>query len=151
MKPRHVAAPAQKQELKAQLRERLAAQPEVRFAYLHGSFLERETFGDVDVAVSVEIGSLPGADVTACELALEGVLEQGLGVPVDLRILEDAPVTFQYAATRGETLVVRDPEAWAVFRERTWSAYLDFAPLREEALRDLTGRVLPSMRRGRAS
>lgn len=150
MKPRHVVAPAQKQELKARLRERLAARPEVRFAYLHGSFLERETLGDVDVAVSVELGSLPGADVTACELALEGVLEQGLGVPVDVRILEDAPVTFQYAATCGETLVVRDPEAWAAFRERTWSAYLDFAPLREEALRDLTGRVLPSMRRGRA-
>jgi len=107
MKPRHVVAPAQKQELKARLRERLAARPEVRFAHLHGSFLERETRGDVDVAVSVEIGSLPGADVTASELALEGVLEQGLGVPADVRILDDAPVTFQYAATRGETLVVR--------------------------------------------
>jgi hypothetical protein len=137
--------------VKALLRERLTARPEVRFAYLHGSFLERETVGDVDVAVSVELGSLPGVDVTACELALEGVLEQGLGVPVDVRILEDAPVPFQYAATFGETLVVRDPEAWAVFRERTWSAYLDFAPLREEALRDLTGRVLPSMPPDRAS
>ena len=151
MKPRHVVDPAQKHALKAHLRERLMARPEVRFAYLHGSFLERETVGDVDVAVSVELGRVPGADVTACELALEGVLEQGLGVPVDVRILEDAPVPFQYAATRGETLVVRDPEAWAVFRERTWSAYLDFAPLREEALRDLTGRVLPSAPRGCAS
>jgi predicted nucleotidyltransferase len=143
MKPRHVVDPAQKQQLKAQLRERLAARPEVRFAHLHGSFLERETLGDVDVAVSADPGGVPGDDVTAYELALEGVLEQGLGVPVDVRILEDAPLSFQYAVTRGETLFVRDLEAWAVFRERTWTAYLDFAPLREEVLRDLARRVLP--------
>jgi predicted nucleotidyltransferase len=141
MKPRHVVDTAQKQELKARLRERLAARPEVRFAYLHGSFLERETLGDVDVAVSVEPGGLPGDDATAYELALEAALEQGLSVPVDVRVLEDAPVSFQYAATRGETLFIRDREAWAAFREGTWTAYLDFAPLRTEALRDLAGSV----------
>jgi hypothetical protein len=36
---------------------------------------------------------------------------------------------------------VRDREAWATFRERTWNEYLDFAPLREEALRDLVPHV----------
>lgn len=144
MKPRYVVDLAGKQELKVRLRERLAAQPEVRFAYLHGSFLERETLGDVDVAVSVVPGGPAGAGPTAYELALEGLLEQGLGVPVDVRVLEDAPVSFQYAVTKGETLFVREPEAWAAFRERTWCAYLDFAPLREEVLRDLTGRTLPS-------
>ena len=76
-------------------------------------------------------------------------LQQGLGAPADVRILEDAPVSFQYAVTRGETMFVRDLEAWAVFRERTWTAYLDFAPLRDEALRDLAGRVLPSIGLGR--
>jgi predicted nucleotidyltransferase len=150
VKSRHGVDTAHKQELRALLRERLAARPEVRFAYVHGSFLERETLGDVDVAVSVELGSVSGADVTAYELTLEGVLERGLRVPIDVRVLEDAPVSFQYAVTRGDTLFVRDPEAWAVSRERTWTAYLDFAPLREEALRDLAGRVLPSTRLGRA-
>jgi predicted nucleotidyltransferase len=146
MKSRHGVDTAQKQELRALLRERLAARPEVRFAYVHGSFLERETLGDVDVAVSVEPGSLLGADVTSYELTLEGVLGLGLRVPIEVRVLEDAPVSFQYAVTRGDTLFVRDAEAWAVSRERTWTAYLDFAPLREEALRDLAGRVLPSTR-----
>jgi predicted nucleotidyltransferase len=139
MKPRYRVDPTRKQELKARLRERLMERPEIRFACLHGSFLEHETLGDIDVAVSVELGRLPGADVTAYELALEGVLEQDLGVPVDVRVVEDAPLSFQYAVTRGETLFVCAREAWAVFRERTWSAYLDFAPLREDVLRDLTG------------
>ena len=139
MKARHLVDTAQKQAVKARLRERLASRPEVRFAYVHGSFLERETLGDVDVAVSVEPGGVPGGDVTTYESTLEGVLEQGLTVPVDVRALEDAPVSFQYAATHGETLFVRDREAWALFRERTWNAYLDFAPVRAEVLRDLAG------------
>jgi hypothetical protein len=142
MKRRRVVDMAHKLEVKTRLRERLESYPEVRFAYLHGSFLDRERPGDLDVAVSLE--RMPH-DVTSYELALEGALEPGSGLPVDVRVLEAAPLSFQYAVTRGEPLLVRDPEAWASFRERTWSAYLDFAPLREEALRDLTGRVLPSM------
>lgn len=38
-------------------------------------FLEHETLWYVDVAVSVETGRPPGADVTTHGLALEGVLE----------------------------------------------------------------------------
>ncbi len=52
-----------------------------------------------------------------------------------------APVSFRYAVTRGEELFVLDREAWSMFRERTWNEYLDFAPLREEALRDLARQV----------
>jgi len=50
-------------------------------------------------------------------------------------------VSFRYAVTRGEELFVLDREAWSMFRERTWNEYLDFAPLREEALRDLARQV----------
>jgi hypothetical protein len=56
-------------------------------------------------------------------------------------VVEDAPSSFRYAVTLGEELFVRDREAWAVFRERTWNEYLDFAPLRNEALRDLARHV----------
>ena len=100
MKPRYVVDPARKDELKVRLHDRLPAQLEVRFAYLHGSFLERETPGDVDVAVSVVPGGPAGASPIAYELTLEGLLEQGLGVPVDVRVLEDAPVSFQRKARR---------------------------------------------------
>jgi predicted nucleotidyltransferase len=117
----------------------MAGRPEVRFAYLYGSILERATIGDVDVAVSVQPDSLP-TDITAYELTLESMLERGLDLPVDVRVLEDAPLSFRYAVSRGDAVYVRDPEALATFREHTWSAYLDFAPLRERVLRDLTGR-----------
>ena len=60
-----------------------------------------------------------------------------MGLSVDVRVVENAPPSFRYAVTRGEELYVRDRQAQAMFREQTWNEYLDFAPLREEALRDL--------------
>ena len=108
----------------------------MRFAYLHGSFLGDDSFGDIDVAVSVDSEGMK-IDPTTYELDLEAVLERGLGFSVDVRLVDEAQPSFRYAVTRGDALLVRDREAYATFRERTWNEYLDFAPLREEALRDL--------------
>jgi hypothetical protein len=85
---RHQLGDVEKHAVKNRLRERLAARSEVRFAYLHGSFLDADRFGDIDIAVSVERGSLSGADPTTYELNLEAVLERGLDLPVDVRVVE---------------------------------------------------------------
>src|SRR3990170_4031006 len=112
---RHQLDDAEKRAVKDRLRERLAARPEVRFAYLHGSVLGADRFGDVDVAVSVDRESPSAPDPTTYELDLEAVLERGLGLPVDVRVVEEAPPSFRYAVTRGEELFVRDREAWTMF------------------------------------
>jgi predicted nucleotidyltransferase len=132
---------AEKRAVKDRLRARLTGWPGVRFAYLHGSFLEADRFGDVDVAISVDPERLSGADPMTYELDLEAALEREVGLPIDVRVVEQAPASFRYAVTRGEELFVRDREALSMFRERTWNEYLDFAPLREEALRDLARHV----------
>ena len=44
-------------------------------------------------------------------------------------VLVSREAVFRYAVTLGEELFVRDREARARFRERTWNEYLDFAPL----------------------
>jgi uncharacterized protein len=143
MRARQALTHARVDAVRTHLRERLSARSEVRFAYLHGSILERTTVGDVDVAVSVDPDRFP-SDITAYELTLESVLERGLGLPVDVRVLEGAPLSFRYAVSRGDAVYVRDPEALATFREHTWRAYLDFAPLRESVLRDLARRPGPA-------
>ena len=136
MNQRYRLDEADKRVVKDRLREHLASRSEVRFAYLHGSFLGSHSFGDVDVAVSIDRDRV-STEPTTYELDLEAVLERGLGFSVDVRVVDGAPPSFRYAVTRGEALLVRDREAYATFRERTWNEYLDFAPLREEALRDL--------------
>ena len=137
MKQLYQLSGAEKRVVKDRLRAALAGRSEVRFAYLHGSFLEADRFRDIDVAISVDPERLLDSDLADYELDLEPVLEREIGMPVDVRVVEHAPASFRYAVTRGEELTVQNREAWATFRERTWNDYLDFAPLREEALRDL--------------
>ena len=137
MKPLYQLSGAQKRVVNDRLRAILASRSEVRFAYLHGSFIDADRFRDVDVAVSVDPERMADGDLTDYELDLEPVLEREIGMPVDVRVVEHAPASFRYAITRGEELIVHDREAWATFRERTWNEYFNFAPLREEALRDL--------------
>jgi predicted nucleotidyltransferase len=141
MSQEHQLSDAEKRAVKDRLRAALIDQPGVRFAYLHGSFLDSDRFHDLDVAISVDPASVSGLDPTTYELDLEAVLEREVGLPVDVRVVEQAPASFRYAVTRGEELLVRDREAQCLFRERTWNEYLDFAPLREEALRDLARHV----------
>jgi predicted nucleotidyltransferase len=137
MKVRHELTDAERRTVRDRLRRRLMERPELCFAYVHGGVVATPHFGDVDVAVSVDPAQLARVDSTTYELELEAELERDVRLPVDVRVVDHAPVTFRYAVTRGKELFVRDREAWAAFRERTWNEYLDFAPLREEVFRDL--------------
>jgi len=140
VRPRYRTCDAEREAVRERLRQHLAGRPEIRFAILHGSFVEGGRFADIDVALSLERNRLQAHEAMAYEVALEAELLEGVEFPVDVRVLEHAPISFQYAATRGEPVFVRDAGALADFRERTWQAYFDFAPLRQEALRDLVGR-----------
>jgi uncharacterized protein len=141
MKPIRQVTSIERQTIIECLCARLGERSEVRFAYLHGSFAKGCQFRDIDVAVSIDAAQPSTVDPTAYELDLEAVLEHAIGFPLDVRVVDHAPASFRYAVTRGEALVVRDPEALARFRESSWNDYLDFAPLREEALRDLARSV----------
>lgn len=47
----HQASPQEKERIAELLAAALAAEPDVVFAYLHGSFVEADAFRDIDVAV----------------------------------------------------------------------------------------------------
>ncbi|MDA2937591.1 nucleotidyltransferase domain-containing protein [Acidobacteria bacterium AH-259-A15] len=69
------------------------------------------------------------------ELSLE--LGEHLHMPVDVRILNGAPLGFQYAVTSGEPVFTRDPAAFFNYRERVWLNYLDYKYFYEQSLKDL--------------
>jgi hypothetical protein len=128
---------ADKGEVKRLLTELLTGREELRFACLHGSFLEPGAFRDVDVAVWADPGRVPKEAALDYELALSAWLERRVRLPVDVKVVNYAPLGFQYAVSRGEPVFVRDDDEWFAFREQTWRDYLDFAPLAKEALADL--------------
>ncbi len=105
----------------------LEAEPDIVFAYLHGSFLGTGGFRDVDVAVYL---NGPEARHTARGVELATRLSSQVGFPVDVRPLNPAPISFRYHVFRGGRLLVsRDDELLADLIERTVRDYLDIAPL----------------------
>jgi predicted nucleotidyltransferase len=120
----------------ARLRGALQARAEVLFAYLHGSFVRGGPYRDVDVAVWLDGAAVPRSGWTRYALDLAAALSRETALPVDVQVLNAAPLAFRYHALRGTLLLARDPEAAAEVRARTWDDYLDFAPFARRYLRE---------------
>lgn len=119
------------------LKRLLAPLDEIVFAYLHGSFLRKDAFRDIDIAVFLAPGA-PSSDDVEYEIALSLRLEKALGLPMDIKILNRAPLSFRYHASRGILLQSRDESIREDFLGRTWSEYFDFARLARVYQEDLT-------------
>ena len=109
----------------------LEAEPDLEFAWLHGSFLAGGGFRDVDVGVHLNAA----ADVRSRRAVDLGVrLDRDTGFPVDVRMLNDAPVSFLFHVFReGRLLLSRNDERLADLMERTVREYLDMEPLLRRA------------------
>lgn len=136
------------------MKEVLAAQPEMVFAYAYGSFLEERPFRDIDVGIYVAVEDKRKAASLALDLAmaLEAAVRRLFGQgprggpggnlpcshcpPVDVRVLNWAPVSFCYHVLRGCLLFCRDEDVYARWAEQVISRYLDVKPLRHWALKE---------------
>ena len=124
-------------ELTRRLAEALKPEPDVVFAFLHGSFARGEPFHDIDVAVYL-VGASDGHGGRALDLADR--LSQSLEYPADVRALNEAPLPFQFHVLQGTLLVSHDDERLAGFIEHVGLRYLDMAPLLRHATREAFAR-----------
>lgn len=113
------------------IRRALEAQPAVLFAYIHGSFLADRPFHDIDVAVYLD-----EQGIRSFSLDLASDLEAAVHLPVDVRVLNQAPLGFRYHVFRGKLLFSRDETLRAQHVARTAWRYLDLKPLRRLALKE---------------
>ena len=105
----------------------LETEPDIVFAFLHGSFPTGGGFHDVDVGVHL---AAPADRRLTRALDLAVRLTREAGCPVDARVLDDAPLAFRFHVFRtGRLLISRDDEQLADCMERTMRDYLDIAPL----------------------
>ena len=126
--------PSERADILDTIRQRLQARQEVVFAYAHGSFLEDRPFHDVDVAVYLEGEEEQAQTALALDLAAE--LEAAVRLPVDVRVLNHAPLGFRYHVFRGRFLFSRDEELCVRCLEHTAMHYLDIKPLMRQALKE---------------
>ena len=125
---------AKRSNLLEELRAELMREPLVVFAYGYGSFLESEAFHDVDVGVCL-VTEEPGK-ATARALALAQHLTARIGLPVDVRILNQAPASFVFHVLKGRLIFSRDDDRLAEVIEATLRRYLDIAPLLRQSAKE---------------
>ena len=115
----------------SQLQPALQAEGQVRLAYLYGSALLRADFRDVDVAVwAPETDRMPANPREAWLGALGLRVERSLTprYPLDLRLLNRAPLLFQYAVVRtGRLLLARSELERVRFEATVASLALDLS------------------------
>ena len=130
-------SPEEKAKIRDIVREEVTKPPDVIFAYLFGSFVEDRPFHDVDVGIYVT----DGVDVweiafDVAERIEKALREAGYRIPVDVRVLNEAPVGFRYHVYRGELLFTRDEDLQSREVLYTGMRYLDMKPLLEQALKE---------------
>ncbi|MDF0674741.1 MAG: nucleotidyltransferase domain-containing protein [Nitrospira sp.] len=126
--------PEKREDLFARLRVELEREPDVRFAYLYGSLLESDRIHDVDVGIFLEDAAVTQkAGVTD---TLSAKLTATFGLPVDVRVINDAPLSFLYHVLRGHLLLCRDEAFLTDMMEDVARRYLDLAPLLRISTKD---------------
>ena len=123
--------------LKDQLVHQLQTRPEIRFALLYGSASEGYPYRDLDVGIYVDRSLIPARQDIDYMFDLAEQLTHTLACPIDVRVINDAPLSFRYNVSRGQALMVNDAESLARFRETTWDAYFDFQPIALQYLKDM--------------
>lgn len=116
-----------KADMIGRIREVLSTVRAVKIAYLYGSFLSRDDFRDIDIALLLDELHLPDDRMSVAGeagLALEEVL--GFSYNCDIRILNDAPVWFAFEViSTGHPVFARSDEVRFEFETDVVIAYLD--------------------------
>lgn len=129
---------------KDQVRTLLAAllrkRKEILFAYLHGSFAESD-FRDIDIAIFLK-NEMGKKESLQYELGVERVAEEAVGYPVDVRVLNYAPLPFRFRVVQdGEVLFSSDDDVRCSFEGRTLVEHHDFEFHHRNYRREILGTV----------
>lgn len=130
----YTISPEQRAALSQRLREQLADEPDIRFAYLYGSVLESDRVHDVDVGLFLNDTAVSRQATIADGLSTK--LTAAVRLPIDVRVLNDVPLSFLYHVLRGQLLLCRDEPFLATMMEDVARRYLDLAPLLRFSTKD---------------
>jgi uncharacterized protein len=135
MKSRHHRSASEKDRIIERISDFLLTRhKEIIVAYSFGSFLSSEVFSDIDLGLLLH--KTP-AEPMKYEINLESELENSISHPVDIRILNEAPISFCQATVRGKVILDRDPNRRADFENRVLKEYFDFSTFRRRYLAEV--------------
>jgi predicted nucleotidyltransferase len=108
---------------------------EIAAVYLFGSFNSTEQFSDIDLAILLDS---PLDAPLFFEINLETELGKIVKYPVDVRILNQAPLSFCQKVIRSGTVIVdRRPNLRADFQGKILKQYFDLIPFYRRYLHEV--------------
>jgi predicted nucleotidyltransferase len=119
------------EQLEAALRRAFStAPPEIIAVYLYGSRARGTATARSDVDLGVLYTAAPSPSLESLPFDIEAELERGLGAPVEIVVLNDAPVDLVHRVLRDGTLLLdRDPSRRIRFEVRARNQFFDLQPL----------------------
>jgi predicted nucleotidyltransferase len=109
---------------------------EILTVYIFGSFISERHFLDIDIGIITAMDLNKPLDF---ELELENRLEKAIKYPVDVRILNRAPISFSQNVFRtGRVIIDKNPNMRADFEGRILKQYFDFSPFQQRYLQEVT-------------
>lgn len=130
----HTIRPEQREDVLVKIRFELERVSGLRFAYVYGSILESDRVHDVDVGIFLDDAAAEQQAAVVDALAMQ--LTAAVGLPVDVRVLNEAPLSFLYHVLRGRLLLCRDETFLTDMLEDVARCYLDLAPFLRNATKD---------------
>jgi len=110
---------------------------DIYFVYIFGSFAMGNSFKDIDIGIFISEEELNSP--LQLELEIEKELEDAINIPVDVRIINNAPLSFIYNILKHKIVIVdRNKTLRADFEGLVYKKYFDFQHLRKEYLREIT-------------
>lgn len=114
----------------------LQTREDILFAYIFGSFTTSGEFSDIDIGVFTTVKDLKS--FLNMELEMERELGDVLNMPVDVRIINSAPLSFVYNVLKsGIVILDNDKSMRADFEGLIYKKYFDYKHLRDEYLREI--------------
>ena len=109
---------------------------DVVFAYVYGSFAEGTDVIVHDIDVGVYVTGINKEAATRYSLDMAYELGKKAEMPVDVTVLNFAPISFLYHVIRGFAFFVRDEDLMSQVVENTVRRYLDLKPLIRRGIKE---------------
>jgi predicted nucleotidyltransferase len=132
---KHTITKQDKEKITKTISSYLQNHKEIVAAYLFGSYVSGQPYGDIDLGILVR--NEP-ENLLEYEFELEIKLEELVKFAVDVRILNKAPVSFvQNVIRHGQIIIDSKPNIRSDFESYILRKYFDFAPFRRRYLAEV--------------
>ena len=130
-RPKQRIGEEEKRRLITELKTYFSKRDDVAFAYIFGSFSEGNSFRDIDIAAYL----LEYNEESVPESDLSFALSKATGYPVEVMILNRAPVSFQLSVLKKGVLLVSKSEDFRTdFIDDVGRRYREYSHFRNLAL-----------------